>query len=195
MKGGRLLGNWRGRSVWLLVLFAACAPKLHQSWLSMSHVRVAPAGPSIVILIPVHADDFAQRTLHRSTWMKFQPKFMKSYFMTGHTNDAVVHAEAENLQDLRILNAHDDYHGLWNKTVEMMRWASTSFPTLEFVVKMDTDTMPHPFNLAAYVMPLAASRGVYLGLDCPLHACPSTTNWGRTHRFMQGDVAPPFDLD
>jgi hypothetical protein len=79
---------------------------------------------------------------------------------------------------------------LVNKTAAILVWAAEHTASFEYIVKVDTDTLVHPFNLATYLMQLRTAKaihGVYLGMDCPLAHCPLSRN-GTS--YMQGVYLP-----
>ena len=78
-------------------------------------------------------------------------------------------------------------NNLINKTAAMLVWAAQHGASFEYIVKVDTDTLVQPFNLAAYLMQLrnaGATQRAYLGMDCPGAHCPLSRN-GTS--YMQGE--------
>lgn len=61
---------------------------------------------------------------------------------------------------------------LLNKTEAIVWWAARDAGVaFQFWVKVDTDTLLHPHNLAGYLVQLSAASRVYMGMNCPLKHC------------------------
>lgn len=105
-----------------------------------------PSGPGVV-----YRD---RREAIRRTWARHvDPAVTVRFFLKA--GEAV-----DNETDVVSLPLNDTYRGLTHKTVAMLSWAVTQFPTTRFILKADDDTYVAVSNLLAA---LRATNASFLG--------------------------------
>lgn len=121
-----------------------------------------PENVFLLIMVVTAPSEIRRRVIIRKTWANVTHvlgKRIETIFLLGRArdemNDKVASAENELFNDIAKTEFIDSYHNLTLKTVMGLTWVKSFCNDTQFVLKIDSDTVPNLVNIVEY---LKASR-------------------------------------